>query len=138
MNFIQANTLLDEVTEFLTSCGGVYETANIRILQELVLYSIATNQYVVYRTPSGDIEHFVAYWKITKDSIEDVEQGILPAERVAGSVFYIVEHGNKAGTPSMVRMRRELRKRSKDMETVIYNHKGEGIRIFPIRKGVET
>lgn len=131
--FEEADKLCTEVIAFLLECGGIYEkeTGN---LQRLVLESIATGQYVLYRDEQGEIIHWLTYWKIQPDDVEDIET-VKPCNTTSGSVLFIIEHGNKEGRKGMTRVIKQLRHRSKGMTGVLWNSKGRGIKKFMYQKG---
>ena len=131
--FEEADALCSEILDFLLDCGGVYKEVTAH-LQEVVLTSIATGQYVIYRDPQGSISHWLAYWKILPYDIEDIEE-IKPINITLGTVLYIAEHGNKDGRHGMTMIIKELRRRSKGMQGVLWNSKGRGIKTFMHQKG---
>jgi hemolysin-activating ACP:hemolysin acyltransferase len=134
MTLDSANGLLDEVTIFLLSCGGFYNKVS-KFIQEVILFCLAVDQYLIYRNDEGEINHFICYWNVNAEELQSICNGLQPIEKVNGSILYIVEHGNKAGISSMRRAIKDLRQRAKGMQGVIYNHAGEGMRIFTRQKG---
>ncbi|KAB0668940.1 hypothetical protein F6V30_13970 [Oryzomonas sagensis] len=133
-DFEAAEALRQEIMEFMQSCGGIYEGYSRR-LEERVIISLASDQYILYRDAAGKIEHYLCYWKVRSDEIQDVLDGVTPVDIYYGSVLFVAEHGNKAGMKSMRRAIRELRHRAKGCQGLIYNHAGEGFRIFAGQKG---
>lgn len=132
--FEEADSLCNEIMSFLLECGGIYVTVN-RHLQEVILESIASGQYVLHRNESGGISHWLAYWKIQPEDAEDIET-TKPIDTRHGSVLFIIEHGNKDGRKGMTKMIQELRQRSAGMQGVLWNSKGRGIKKFMKQKGV--
>jgi hypothetical protein len=134
MTFQEADALMGEIIAFLLDCGGVYEKETGR-LQQIVLESIATGQYLIYRDEAGIISHWLCYWKIHPGDIDTIEQ-IKPADTRHGSVLYVLEHGNKEGMKGMVKAMKDLRARcqGQGMQGVVFNSKGRGIRKF-LKKG---
>ena len=132
-SFEEADALCSEITEFLLSCGGVYKKVTGR-LQEKILESIASGQYVLYRDESDKICHWLCYWKIQPEDVEDIAE-MKPANTVQGNVLFIVEHGNKDGRRGMTQMIKELRHRAVGMTGVVWNSKGRGIKKFMHQKG---
>lgn len=137
MNFEQADELRAEIMEFLQSCGGVYAGYSSKV-EEYVIDSLASGQYIIYRDAEGRIEHYLCYWKVHSKEIQDVIDGQKPVDIYHGSVLVVAEHGNKAGMQSMRKAIRELRHRAKDMHGLIYNHAGEGHRVFAKQKGAQV
>jgi hypothetical protein len=137
MDFNEADGLGNEIMEFMQSCGGIYAEYSRR-LEERIINSLASGQYILYRDAAGAIEHYLCYWKIHPDEVQAVIDGATPVDIYLGSVLFIAEHGNQAGMQSMRKAIRELRKRAAGMAGLIYNHQGEGFRIFPHQKGLET
>lgn len=134
MDFETADALRAEIMSFMQSCGGVYEKYNRRV-EEWIINSLASGQYILYRDADGKIEHYLCYWKVHSKEVQDVIDGAFPADIYNGSVLFVAEHGNQAGMQSMRKAIRELRKRSKGMHGLMFNHKREGMRIFPSQKG---
>lgn len=132
-SFEDADALCSEIISFLLSCGGIYKHET-GYLQEIILASIANGQYVLYRDGNGKISHWLCYWKISPDDIEDITQ-IKPVDIITGSVLYIVEHGSKEGRKGMTTIIKELRRRAKGMKGVLWNSKGRGIKKFMHQKG---
>lgn len=132
--FKEADKLCSEIIAFLLDCGGIYCSENEHI-QYVVLNSIATGQYVLYRDDLGKISHWLAYWKIAPEDIETIEDGIRPLNLTDGSVLFVVEHGNKEGRSGMTKIIKELRHRAKGMQGVFWNSKGRGIKKFMHQKG---
>ena len=134
MTWEEADILREEIMAFMMKCGGIYAEYTQR-LDMRVINSLASGQYLLYRNDRGEIEHFLCYWKIHPEDVEAVMDDIMPVDVYRGSVLFVAEHGNLAGMTSMRKAIRELRQRSKGMQGLIYNHAGEGYRIFSRQKG---
>ena len=130
-----------EIMKFLWSCPNKgkehpYRLKHIGPIQENIIEAVATGQYVLFRDDAGNIEHFIAYWRVREGDIEDIRQGIKPIDRITGDKLYIVEHGNKAGRSSFVRMGKEL-KRIHAGNTGVFWHSWNRhtFRVFANKKG---
>lgn len=134
MTLDEANALTDEVTDFLLSCGGIYGQLT-GTLQEEVLFCLATGQYLLERSIDGAICHFLCYWKVAPADVELIQDGVMPQERVSGSVLYIVEHGNKTGLRGLRDSIKALRRKCTGMSGLVFNKKGTGIKFYPSQKG---
>lgn len=133
MNFIQANMLLDEVIEFLLSCGGVYEKTTTE-LEATILDCIAYGQYEINRDENFNIIHAMFYWFITQEDAENVHDGIAIQEKHNGNILYVVEHGSKADMRSLLSITRRLKNtmRSRNMKIVMWNHKTERFKEYKV------
>lgn len=132
-SFDVADALCSEIISFLLDCGGVYKQET-SYLQEIILTSIANGQYILYRDGNGNISHWLCYWKINSEDLEDIAE-IRPADITTGTVLYIAEHGNKEGRKGMTKIIKELRHRATGMQGVLWNSKGRGIKKFMHQKG---
>lgn len=137
--FEAANALTREIIEFLISCGGPYGSFASadevpRLLSGTILLSIASGQYILRRNASGEIEHYLCWWKIHTENVHEVEEGRIPGDIRTGSIVYVAEHGSTAGAASMNEVRRELRQRNDGYEGVFWNSRGNGNRFFMRRK----
>jgi hemolysin-activating ACP:hemolysin acyltransferase len=132
-----------EVLKFLWTCPNVvkhehrYRYKNIGEVQTNVLESIATNQYILFRDEAGHIEHFLCYWKVLADDLQDIQDGLKPAIRWGGDKMYICEHGNKGGRKSLTLMIQEIKKRSTGQKGVMWRNWNRGeTKVFMDKKGV--
>jgi hypothetical protein len=115
VDFAEADKLHWEILRFLWSCPNKgaehpYRLKHLRPVQENIIESIATGQYIILRDESGQIEHFISYWRVREEDIEDIRQGIKPVVRWEGDKLYICEHGNKGGRWSLTKMIGEIKK----------------------------
>ena len=134
MTYTEADTLRGDIMAFLAACGGVYAEYS-RIVEERVINSLASGQYLMTRDGQGHINHYLCYWKIHPEDVPDVLDGGTPADIYTGSILFVAEHGNISGMSGMRQAIKELRQRSQGMRGLIYNHAGEGYRIFSRQKG---
>jgi len=115
-----------------------YRLKHLRPIQENIVEAVATGQYVLFRDDKGDIEHFIAYWKVREEDIELIREGIKPLDRCHGDKLYIVEHGNKGGRKSFVRMGKALKEVARGNTGVFWHswnrHK---FMVFKNKKGAE-
>lgn len=108
------DALMWEILRFLWTCPNKgrehpYRFKYIRMIQEQVIEAIATGQYLLFRNPDGSIKHFMSYWLIEREDIENIRQGIKPVNRFKGPIIYICDHGNKGGRHSLTEMIKQLR-----------------------------
>lgn len=127
-SFEKADKLCHEIVEFLLSCGGVYKHEN-GWLHNVILESIASGQYLLYRDGKGSISHWLCYWKVSPEDADNLPD-IKPLDTRHGSVLYIVEHGNKEGHRGMIKVMMALRGRCQGMKGVLWNSKGRGVKKF--------
>jgi hypothetical protein len=83
--------------------------ANAGDVQRNIIDALATGQYIMFRDGTGQIEHFLAYWRITEDDIRRIEDGIEPMDKTGGDKIFICEHGNKGGRRSLTEMIKEIK-----------------------------
>lgn len=116
MDFTEADRLQWEILRFLWTCPNKgrerpYCIKRIRGIQENIFDALATGQYIILRDSSGNIEHFLCYWKVDIEEVGSISEGVRPLVRNQGDRLYISEHGNKGGRASLTRMIAEIRKR---------------------------
>ena len=128
-----ADALCIEIMAFMQSCGGIYANYS-RNLEEKVINSLASGQYILYRDDAGQIVHYLCYWNVHSNEIQDVIDGVTPVDIYRGSVLFVAEHGNKAGMQSMRKAVKELRSRV-NTSGLFFRHKGGPIKIYIKQKG---
>jgi len=92
MTFKEADKMLLEIIPFLQSCGGYYDTCNIRVLQKSVLCALARNQYILIKQ-LGKIVAFISWEYIDISDIDYVKIGQLSESMNTGDIIHITECG---------------------------------------------
>lgn len=133
LTFGEADQLLDEVLAFLMSCGDYYRLTSR--LEANILECLAVDQYIVHRNPAGEITHFICYWMITPQALEDLKEGFRPQQIAGGISMFVLEHGNKDGRRGMTRIINDLRQKEPHNLGAAWRHKGKNIKSFPRQKG---
>lgn len=141
--FKAADALMWDILKFLWTCPNKgkehpYRMKYLRAVQENIIESIATGQYILFRDSQGQIEHFISYWRISEEDIKDIEQNIKPIIRWKGDKLYICEHGNKGGRKSLTKMIGEIKKIAAGNKGVLWHSwNRHTFKVFPDKKGAE-
>lgn len=134
MTLHEVENLAMEIMDFLRECGGIYADYR-RDVEGNLIRCIATGQYILHRDESGQIDHFLDYGKIEGKDMETVLKGDHPSNIHAGSIIWVIDHGNKGGMTELRRSIKEIRQQVKGAQGLIYNHQNTGYRFFPSQKG---
>lgn len=122
----QLDKLMWEVLKFLWTCPNkgrehLYRFKHIGMIQEQVIEALGTGQYIILRDEHGSIKSFISYWRVQLEDIDLIQQGIKPAVRWSGNVFYVCDHGNKGGRASLIEIVRKM-KELPGLESVFWHN----------------
>lgn len=132
MTFEAANTLLDEITNFLKSCGGVYKTVS-GITQENIMVCLVSGQYVYYPN-----KYFACFFKVTDNDIEGLKERVRPLDVFTGKIFYIAEAASR-NRFAMYEMVKAIRAKGRGCKGVFWHRpaKQDKVYFFPSQHGTE-
>jgi hemolysin-activating ACP:hemolysin acyltransferase len=67
-----------------------YEVNKMAVIQENILESIATNQFVVLYD-NGELKAFASWWRLDNEGLEAATEGMKPHTRTTGEHVFITE-----------------------------------------------
>ena len=125
------NSLIDEITEYMLSCGGPYTEKYILPLQEAIVWSLATGQYIW--VPN---KYYVCWWNVEEEDIETLEDGVQPLNTSYGPIIYIRELGLQ--NTSIREVISAIRKQNPHVEGACwFRYKKKKFMFYPSQKGKE-
>lgn len=125
------NKTVDDITQFLLSCGGPYKEEYIRPLQENIIFALATETYIYIPDKA-----FISWWLVDDDAIDDLAEGIQPIDRLSGDICYVVELGIKSY--SLSRLAAQVRRKVPHaIGACWYRYKHSEFVFHPTQKGKE-
>lgn len=140
--FDECEKFMWEVIRFLWTCPNKikhnhrYRYKNLADIQTNLIEAFATKQYILDRDEKGNIEHFLCYWKVREEDLNDIANGIKPVVRWGGDKMFICEHGNKGGRKALTTMIKEIKRRSAGQEGVMWrNWNRETTKAFLHKRG---
>ena len=132
MSFQEADNLFKEIRDFLEVCGGIYSKV-LPYDEEKILVCLAQGTFLFTRDVEGKINHFLCWSFFDEDQLEYLLEDTEPYCTAKGKYGLIWVHGHTEAV-SLVWLIKFFKERHPWATHVIWSHKGEGKKIFELRR----